>query len=300
MQGCPLWWFLATTLLVCALGLVVGASYVNPGIYAAEEKTMMFFNKTAHVCIPPKAGTTSFYGMLYESLAGAPYPMACEHTKQWIQGMHCGWTDVPGFEYRNGLPPDLRNSDLYSLTVRREPIARLISGWRDKARCGSCVPHHDHGPNINMVHKLLGNREKDCMAFREFLDALERNPNHGNPHFKSQSEVCGSVAKYQHTFMLEDVNSSTFEPLLRHLGGKIVSYPHIHASEDEESKHELALPAEAISDAEIDRVLQQVYTILKADFAHSKHGTYDGFEVNPERGKALVADLASEMPKKCF
>jgi len=318
MQGCPLWWFLATTLLVCALGLVVGASYIDPGHYGADEKTMIFFNKTAHVCIPPKDGTTSFYEMLYESLAGGPYPMACTHKKLWAQSMRCGWTDVPGFKYRNGLPPEIGDSDIYSLTVRREPIARLISSWQDKARCRRCAPYGGHNPDIGMVHVLLGNREKDCLTFREFLDALEKNPNHGNSHFKSQSEVCGSVAKYQHAFVLENVNSSTFEPLLRHLGGKIVSYPHTHtharaASPTKESKHGLApsafspgshtspLPAGAISDAEAERVLQQVYTILKADFAHIKQGAGDGFELNPERGKALVAGLASGMLEAgCF
>ena len=170
-------------------------------------------NATALVCVPAKAGSTSFYFWLYHVLAGRPWPYS---GPPWIQDVSSArWANVSGVRVArfDKLPLRQRTRALGDSSVRRfalmrDPIERAISAYYSKVACGT-GDAADHAGAIRQLMRQAPrvaaagfgagsdlNRSVPCLSATDWgrmvlearLGAWRWDV---NAHFMPQADACG-------------------------------------------------------------------------------------------------------------
>ena len=166
------------------------------------------------MCVPAKAGSTSFYFWLYHALAGEPWPYS---GPPWIQDVSSSrWSNVSGVRvarfdkmpFRQRIRA-LSDQAVLRFALTRDPLERAISAYYSKMACDT-GDAADHGGAIRQLMRQapkaaaagLGagsdlNRSVPCLsAFdwgRMVLEARlgETTRWEVNAHFMPQSDACG-------------------------------------------------------------------------------------------------------------
>ena len=170
----------------------------------------------ALVCVPAKAGSTSFYFWLYNTLAGVPWPYSGPPWVQDVSSEHWSGGNLTGVRVARfaALPFHQRNRILSDANVRRfaltrDPLERALSAYYSKVACGT-GDASDHAGVIRQLMKQapnaaaagLGegsdlNRSVPCLSAVDFarmvLEARLSTSTRWqvNAHFMPQSDACG-------------------------------------------------------------------------------------------------------------
>ena len=187
-------------------------SHVGAGGPAQREANA----SRALVCVPAKAGSTSFYFWLYAALAGVQWPYS---GPPWIQDVSSDrWAggNLTGVRLARfaALPYRQRARILSDANVKRfaltrDPLERALSAYYSKVACDT----GDKGDHAGVIHQLLKqapralaaglgagsypNRSVPCLSASDFARMVleaRLNPNtrwQVNSHFMPQSDSCG-------------------------------------------------------------------------------------------------------------
>lgn len=164
-------------------------------------------DKSFTVCVPAKAGSTSFYKTLYKiihgkewNFKGSSWVGALDNSTKWTKikaTRQIKWTN-----FTQHHPPR-------SIALIRDPQNRILSSWKDKIQCG----HRTHNPkeNRDRVFGLLNladlpshlaqeytdrkNNTGPCLDLSSFLYALFQVHSQGKDgrldvHFRPQHLSC--------------------------------------------------------------------------------------------------------------
>lgn len=190
----------------------------NPNWIWKVERKISFKGTQAVVCIPPKAGSTSFWTMLIKSILISTNSkkslkrilLQCDY----VQNLDCVVKNVEGVKILNQV-----DKNVFSVRITRNPLHRLLSAWKTKVRCKECR-------NNETFDELHTNT---CMSFKLFVENLYNSQffvKNWDEHWQPQTSLCPS--NYHETHSLEETNEHQFDELLKHLKIKKMTYNHLH------------------------------------------------------------------------
>jgi len=172
------------------LSLTTSNAFVPPNILYIALNVSSATERRALVCVPAKAGSTSFYFWLYETLAGHPWEF---RDKPWVQ-------DIDSHRWRSVLGGQSQVARLSSLSMQkrrriledpgarryallRHPFERAESAYYSKLSCNQI---HDAADHKRIIRKLLRQAPKAARS----LSAGSRPPLEGSA---ANSSLPGSV-----------------------------------------------------------------------------------------------------------
>lgn len=225
-------------------------------------------NKTIHVCVNAKAGSTSIALEMYEALSNTTYPKSCNDKRLWAQEFSCGFDDIPSFHRHERQP---RNID-YALLINRHPVHRIVSAWRSKVRSNLCTAPGDRNIDKHDRDGLYKRWNTAFMSFSQFvLEKLDDNNAHWNPQF----DLCLETDYYDDVVDLEKIDSISFTPLSNVLGVPF-QMKHEHSSKAIVTTRKLK-----IVKGKMKKTLHHIYKYYSDDFEQynfsksiTEHATY--------------------------
>jgi hypothetical protein len=163
-------------------------------------------NKPATICVPPKAGTTTFYKTLYNLTHGEEWAF---QGPTWVQNMGNTdrWTKVNAVKQTKWTDFH-HNNAAKSIALIRDPKSRILSSWKSKAMCHKDADKNDQRKYIPQLLKLAGlpndlareyiasdNKIAPCLGLSEFLQTILQVHSQGkdgllNEHFRPQHLYC--------------------------------------------------------------------------------------------------------------
>lgn len=263
----------------------------------------------AHVCVPAKTSSSSFWGMMYSSLTSQKFPSSRKHrcfvhsikSKKSLS-KHCSaWPNVKGLTLLQRS-----HSDAFSMKIMRDPLRRVISAWKSKFRCNECIGQGstvDKYDRLRFVRKFFTKRSREykakCTAFQPLIIHMLRSLSSRkswNEHIRLQTLLCGN--EYHHVVRLEDILENSFEPLLKHLGSVVIGYPHHHASETmPQHNSSTGRTVDAHGKAQKEEytlVVKMIYQVYAEDYRIL------GYPQNIDTDTDYLTETFSELKQVCF
>lgn len=266
-------------------------------------------NRTFHVCVSQKSGSTSMSYQMYESMANttAPWPESCRKQRINARQFSCGFEDIPTFKiiiHKNKL----RHID-YALLQVRHPLHRIVSAWKSKIRPNKCTTSRDSRIDA-MRDKLYKTWKTSFVSFSEFVNKFihEKN-NHWNPQFNQ----CGMPDAYDDVVHLKTINATSFINFSNALGvpfrmkRRHSSNPDLDSTLQVRKKRVLRPSTSTKRNRTFvnmlqDRhdvlkrthILERIYTFYKDDYEHY------GFPQNINDDMQFLIDEFSQYDKTCL
>lgn len=187
------------------------------------------------LCTCLKCGSTSLYSLAYKTVLGKEWPFP---DAPWIHDLYS-----PRWEGKvtSVLASEIKEKNVTSIALLRDPKERLISAWKSKVACDEEGWATDTYERQNVVDNLLllagRSQGSHCLPFEEFLSVLHDIHQAGdawmlNWHFLPQQFGCFHVMPREEW----TVASAVDDPLLASslsaaLGGPAeVAMPRAHSS----------------------------------------------------------------------
>lgn len=214
-------------------------SVLHPAADTPPPPNVLFINATgragghaALVCVPAKAGSTSFYHWLYEVLAGVPWP---HHGTPYVQDITSErWANMSarlarfaslGIRQRAKI---LGDAQVARFALTRDPLERAVSAYYSKVACGTGDGPDHRGAIRQLLRQApvaAANVSVDleaaipCIGAAEWAGLLleaRAGPQRWaiNAHFMAQADACGLHTLGYH--MLIPLEDSRFG--MQHIG----------------------------------------------------------------------------------
>jgi len=230
---------------------------------------------------------------VYEALAQSPYPKSCIEANRWAQYFSCGFDKIPTFRLHEHIPPKTKVD--YGLLILRNPLHRVLSAWRSKARSKKCTSRGDKRIDTIDRDAIYKRWNTDFVSFSQFVwGKLDQDNIHWNPQF----DVCDETRHYDDVVDLEKTNPTSFTPFSKALGVPFIM-KHVHSSKKimkhvHSSKKIVSGRKLEAAEKKMKNVLKRIYTFYSEDYEQY------GFKCNTTEDMAFLANEFSQYPRKCF
>jgi len=230
--------------------VLAGRRFGESAKMRARFNDAVFYSQTRGFVFPSneKAGNTTLRKTLQQLEGGGKTPPFYRPLKRWT-GPLLQPSDVADFS------DVLRDRSVYKFCVVRNPLARLVSCYRDKFETAS------RGPSYNKkLRELKLDSRRNEAPFAEFVDAIARQDQADmNPHWRPQ---------YYNTFMdlIEYDEIIRFEDFPEKLVGLVRRfYPEANQESVVKSGNRKAVISEALVDQyfrpSLKRKAREIYAI---------------------------------------
>lgn len=213
------------------------AAYVEP-----MRRYNLLTKEDVLLCSCDKCGTTSLYNHVYHAIYGKEWPYTDE---PWEQDTYSERWDG---RFRMAKEAEFHKIK-YRFALIRDPLSRLLSGWKSKFACDESVGYgraddSDRRIMVPKFFRLYGNitgqygPPKYCLWIDEWAEMLQVIHRHGtnasrlDSHIRPQQYGCFRKYNVSQWTKVAKISSPKFTQVLdKALGARVnVSIPHIHAS----------------------------------------------------------------------